>query len=93
MAYGQNRMKAEIPFAFHTTNAMLPAGTCIVNRVGGAGVLNTMRLYDPASHRSVPAVSLQVDTLGKADKPSIMFGCVEQRLRGIGARRIIEHIQ
>jgi hypothetical protein len=79
MAYGQSPMKAEIPFAFHTANASLPAGTYTINRVAGAGVPNTMRLYDPASHRSVLAVSLQVDTFGKAaDKPSVVFACARQ---------------
>ncbi len=78
MAYGQT-MKAEIPFAFHTANATLPAGTYTINRVASASVTNAMRLYDPATHRSVLAVSLPVDRFQAAEgNPSVVFACGEQ---------------
>jgi hypothetical protein len=85
MAYGQTSMKAEIPFAFHTTNAVLPAGTYTINQVSSPGVPNTVRLFDIVSHRSVLAVSLPADTSRPVDKPSLVFACGEQgcKLRAI----------
>src|SRR5258708_6768372 len=79
MAYGQTTMKADIPFAFHTSNATLPAGTYAINQVSGISSTNTMRLYDTATHRSVLAISLPADMFRAADdKPSVVFACGEQ---------------
>ena len=76
MAYGQT-MKAEIPFAFRTANASLPAGKYIIDRVPGAGVAaSVLRLYNTDSHRSVVAVSAPLDTYrGTAERPSMVFAC------------------
>jgi hypothetical protein len=79
MAYGQTTMKADIPFAFHTSNATLPAGTYTVNQVSGASSINTIRLFDTATHRSVLTVSLPPDVSRTApEKPSMVFACGEQ---------------
>ena len=76
MAYGQT-MKAEIPFAFHTANASLPAGSYIIDRLSGASVAaSVLRLYNTDSHRSVVAVSRPLDAYrGTAAKPSMVFAC------------------
>jgi hypothetical protein len=76
MAYGQT-MKAEIPFAFRTANASLPAGNYIIDRVSGAGVAaSVLRLYNTDSHRSVIAVSGPLDAYrGTAEKPGMVFAC------------------
>jgi hypothetical protein len=79
MAYGQTAMNAEIPFAFHTANATLPAGNYTVSRIAGTTVSTTLRLYNKDSHRSVLAASLPIDMYRTtAEKPVIVFACVEQ---------------
>jgi len=75
MAYGQT-LKAEIPFAFHTANASLPAGTYTIDRVTGAGFANTLRFYNTQSRRSVVAVSTPLDGYRRAaKKPTMVFAC------------------
>jgi hypothetical protein len=75
MAYGQT-MKAEIPFAFRTSNASLPAGTYTIERLNGNGFTNTMRLYNTELHRSVVAVASPLNMYRRAaEKPSIVFAC------------------
>jgi hypothetical protein len=75
MAYGQT-MKAEIPFAFRTTNASLPAGTYTIDRLSGAGFANMLHLYNTESHRSVVTVSTPLDAYRRAaEKPSMVFSC------------------
>jgi hypothetical protein len=79
MAYGQTSMNAEIPFAFHTANASLPAGNYTITRLAGASVTNTLRLYNTESHRSVLAASLPIDVVRTAaEKPVLVFACTEQ---------------
>jgi hypothetical protein len=77
MAYGQTTMKAEIPFAFHTANATLPAGNYAVDRLTTA--TNTMRLYNTQTRRSVFVGSLPVDWYSTVAKPVLVFACAEQR--------------
>jgi hypothetical protein len=73
MAYGQTKMKAEIPFAFSTVNATLPAGSY---EFSGQSTTNTTRLWNAASHRGVLAVSAPLDTYRTATgHPSIVFVC------------------
>jgi hypothetical protein len=76
MAYGQT-MNAEIPFAFHTTNASLPAGNYTIDRLTTANA--TMRLHNTDSGRSVYVGSSPVDPFHAApEKPVIVFACGEQ---------------
>jgi hypothetical protein len=79
MAYGQTTLNAEIPFAFHTSNATMPAGNYSVSRVAGASVTSTLLLYNKDSRRSVLASSLPIDIFHKAaEKPVMVFACAEQ---------------
>jgi hypothetical protein len=81
MAYGQTTMKAEIPFAFHTANATLPAGTYTINQLSGVSATTAMRLFDTATHRSVVAVSLPADIFRTAaERPSIVFACTGEKV-------------
>jgi hypothetical protein len=76
MAYGQERMKAEIPFAFHTANASLPAGNYEFDRPSIQDVVTTIRRLNGDSHKAVLALSLPLDTYNKATKaPSAEFVC------------------
>ena len=75
MAYGQTQMKAEIPFAFRTANATLPAGTYMLSRVQMAGVTNVMRLWNVTSHRSTVAMSMTIESLKPGERPSALFAC------------------
>jgi hypothetical protein len=85
MAYGQT-MKAEIPFAFRTANASLPAGNYIIDRVPGTGITNTLRLYNTELRRSVVAVSAPLNMYrGAAERPSMVFACGD---RGCTLREI-----
>jgi hypothetical protein len=74
MAYGQN-MKAEIPFAFQTANATLPAGTYLIYRMSQNGVADAVRLWNEETHHSVLAVALPFDVNRPAANPSIVFAC------------------
>jgi hypothetical protein len=79
MAYGQTTLNAEIPFAFHTANATLPAGNYTISRVAGASVTSTLVLYNKDLRRSVMAASLPIDMFHKAaEKPVMVFACAEQ---------------
>jgi hypothetical protein len=76
MAYGQTTMKAEIPFAFHTSNATLPAGNYIVDRLTTAP--NTLRIYNTDTRRGAFVGSITVDWFNAVNKPVIVFACAEQ---------------
>jgi hypothetical protein len=77
MAYGQTTMNAEIPFAFHTANASLPAGNYTINPL--INPTNTMRLYNTDTRRGVFVGSLPIDVFrGAADKPVLVFACADQ---------------
>jgi hypothetical protein len=77
MAYGETAMKAEIPFAFHTANATLPAGNYIVDRLTTA--TNTLRLYNTDTRRGAFVGSIVNDWFSSVNKPVIVFSCVGQR--------------
>ena len=76
MAYGQTTLNASIPFAFHTSNATLPAGNYTIDRLTTA--TNTMRLYNTDSRHSVFVPSLAVDRFSAVQKAVLVFACVEQ---------------
>jgi hypothetical protein len=75
MAYGQPRAQAKIPFAFHTANATLPAGSYLVSRVS-RGTLGVLLLENTASHRSAIVSGTDFDARATASDPSIVFACV-----------------
>jgi hypothetical protein len=71
MAYGQT-VKAEIPFAFRTANATLPAGTYMLYRANAAW--EPTRLWNPASRKSVLMLGAAVDYVPNA-QPRLVFAC------------------
>ncbi|MDP9170956.1 MAG: hypothetical protein M3N54_10095 [Acidobacteriota bacterium] len=73
MAYGQNVMKADIPFAFRASNTTLPAGSYTLIEQTGSGVVN-VRLWNGATRRSVLTTSGPLDT-HSGGKPSVTFLC------------------
>jgi hypothetical protein len=75
MAYGQPRAKAEIPFAFHTANATLPAGSYLVSRVS-RGIVGELLLENTVSHRSAIVLGTEFDARTTASQPGIVFACV-----------------
>jgi hypothetical protein len=52
VAFGQSRMTAEIPFAFHTLNATLPAGTYEVRETQVGGSSHLVLLRNAASNKT-----------------------------------------
>jgi hypothetical protein len=52
VAFGQSRMTAEIPFAFHTLNATLPAGTYEVRETQLGGNPHLVVLRNAASNKT-----------------------------------------
>jgi hypothetical protein len=54
VAFGQTRMTAEIPFAFHTVNGMLPAGTYEI-RETSSGVAHIVLLRNTATEKGTLA--------------------------------------
>ena len=73
MAYGQT-MKAEIPFAFHTANATLPAGGYVINTRSISETGNTIRLVNAATHRGVYVMATQADP-DRTGRSSLVFLC------------------
>ena len=78
VAFGQTRMTAEIPFAFHTVRGTLPAGTYEVSDVSLAGVPHLVVLRNKASQQTAVAGNATFNAYRKADgKSSLVFSCVE----------------
>ena len=74
MAYAQTPMKVEIPFAFHTANATLPACSYLVYRGGNLGP-TVVTLENASSRHAVLAMAEFVDPHDRAAKPSVVFAC------------------
>lgn len=75
-AFGQTQkvaMKAEIPFAFHTSNGTMPAGRYAVidNYAGVAGVF---ALRNTASNKTVVVLGSPADNI-PSETPSVTFRC------------------
>ena len=77
MAFGE--IRAEIPFAFHTANASLPAGTYTISRMKNNGVMNVTEIYNAALRKSALVISRppEVNRV-PADTPVIVFACGRQ---------------
>jgi len=73
MAYGQTNLKAEVPFAFRTASATLPAGNYQI-KASNTGAATTMSVWNTATHRGVYMVSAPADTYRTA-RPSLVFLC------------------
>ena len=75
LAYGQTRMTAEIPFAFHTVTASLPAGTYQFTPQPNSGGRSVVIRNTETRKVSFAGNSL-VDTYRRAsDKPVVEFLC------------------
>ena len=72
-AYGQDRLKADIPFAFHTATASLPAGSYEFD--ASLRDVTTIRSLNTASHKGVFAMSSPLDTYKATAKPNAEFLC------------------
>jgi hypothetical protein len=76
MAYGQEHMRAEIPFAFNAADAPLPAGNYEFDSPTIHGSGTTIRVLNSDSHKVVIVLSLPLDPYHKAaDVPTANFVC------------------
>jgi hypothetical protein len=76
MAYGQEHMKAQIPFAFVAADAPLPPGNYEFDSPTIHGSGTTIRVLNSDSHKVVVVLSLPLDTYHKAaDVPTANFLC------------------
>ena len=74
-AFGQTRMTAEAPFAFHTVTGTLPAGTYAFERLHGASA-HTMVVTNTKTRKSALAGTANFDTWRKAaEAPVAVFVC------------------
>jgi hypothetical protein len=75
-AFGQNRVTAEIPFAFKTASATLPAGTYEFTRVQSTAISNVVTIRNVATSQQVLAGNPLFTDYNKAtDKPIAEFAC------------------
>lgn len=81
-AYGQNLMKADVPFAFHGPAGTASAGHYIV-RVESNGGGYIAQIRDRATGRGVISITNRLDNKsGAAVAPHLVFRCAE----GAGCR-------
>jgi hypothetical protein len=79
VAFGQTRMTAEIPFAFHTSKGTLPAGTYELRDVSMAGVPHLIVLRNTATQKSAVAGNPTFNVYRKSDSASkLEFSCVDR---------------
>jgi hypothetical protein len=75
VAFGQTRMVAEVPFAFHTVNGTLPAGTYEVREMS-AGVTHVVVLRNTGTEKSAFAGNPTYNAYRKAaNGPVLEFAC------------------
>jgi len=77
MAFGQNRMTAEIPFAFNTVAGTQPAGTYEFRSVHTNGTQHLISVQNTATHRNTVAGLPMFDSWHKASgtNPTLEFLC------------------
>ena len=73
MAFGQASLKVEVPFAFRTSTATLPAGTYVVRRAS-VSLGRTVHLENSASRHGIFATAVIKDSAQTAS-PSVVFAC------------------
>ncbi len=77
MAYGQDRLKADIPFDFRLAHVTLPAGSYTFDRLMDPSGVDKIRVTGASSRLTV--MSLPMDGNRKAaGKPSAVFACNDQ---------------
>ncbi len=75
MAFGQTNMTAEIPFAFHTANGTLLAGTYRLTSATGS-LSRMVLLRNTKTQAAAYAGNSMVDTSKRAgDSPVVVFAC------------------
>ena len=79
VAFGQTRMIAEIPFAFHTVSGTLPAGNYEVRETSVGAASHVVLLRNTASQKSAFAGNPTYNAYRKsATGPVLEFVCVER---------------
>lgn len=77
VAYGQNIVKTEVPFAFQIPGVVSPAGNYTV-RVDGVSSAKTVRLVNRDTGRSVMAMSQSLTRYSNTQiAPRLVFKCGE----------------
>jgi len=75
-AFGQNRMTAEVPFAFKTVSGTLPAGTYQFDHVKSNGLASAVIIRSVATQKAVFAGNPLFNVYSKAaDTPVAVFVC------------------
>ena len=75
-AFGQNRMTAEVPFAFKTSTGTFPAGTYQFDRTTGNGLSHAVIIRNVATQKGVFAGNPMFNAYSKAtDAPIAVFVC------------------
>lgn len=79
VAFGQTRMTAEIPFAFHTLNATLPAGTYELRETSTAAGSHMVLLRNVAAQKSAFAGNSIYDAYRTASHGAVVEFVCEER--------------
>jgi len=74
LAFGQNRMTADIPFAFQTPGASWAAGTYTLTPQANSGA-HTVVIRNAATNKAAIAGNAIVDYTEASDKPVLKFLC------------------
>jgi hypothetical protein len=76
VAYGQTRMTAQIPFAFHTVNGTLPAGTYEFSKEHGFALADTVVIRNVATGGMAFAGHSLYNSYGRTPNgPRAVFVC------------------
>jgi hypothetical protein len=78
MAYGQTEMKAQIPFAFHTTSGSFSAGEYTIGQQSMNSGIAVATLRDQESGHKV-FVSGGIKDLWKGGSPAAVFRCSDEK--------------
>jgi hypothetical protein len=79
VAFGQTRVTAEIPFAFHTVNGTLPAGNYEVRETSAGGASHLVLLWNTASKKGSFAGNATYNSYRTAANGTVLeFACMER---------------
>jgi len=80
VAFGQTRMIAEIPFAFRTVSATLPAGNYEVRETTVGGAAHMVLFWNTATRKGALAGNPTYDIYGRSETGTVLqFACIEHR--------------
>src|SRR5580693_78760 len=78
VAFGQTRMTAEIPFAFHTASGTLPAGTYELRETQTGGFPHMVILRNVATHKGGFAGNPMYNPYRTAASGAVVeFACID----------------